>query len=82
LNTSRKQPYDWAGNEPALGIPWEYDYAGAPWRVCADGGNYECPWLAASVLTTGAQLHFTLSATPNKRWATAPAAAPPSMTPP
>ena len=30
LNTSRKQPYDWAGNEPALGIPWEYDFAGAP----------------------------------------------------
>ena len=33
LNTSRKQPYDWAGDEPALGIPWEYDYAGAPWRT-------------------------------------------------
>jgi len=33
LNTSRKEPYDWAGNEPALGIPWEYDYAGAPWRA-------------------------------------------------
>jgi len=33
LNTSRKQPYDWAGNEPSLGIPWEYDYAGAPWRT-------------------------------------------------
>ena len=28
-----KQPYDWAGNEPSLGIPWEYDYAGAPWRT-------------------------------------------------
>ncbi|HEY3833874.1 MAG TPA: GH92 family glycosyl hydrolase [Acidimicrobiia bacterium] len=33
LNTSRKQPYDWAGNEPALGIPWVYDYASAPWRT-------------------------------------------------
>ncbi len=33
LNSSRKEPYDWAGNEPALGIPWEYDYAGAPWRT-------------------------------------------------
>ncbi|HUA94233.1 MAG TPA: GH92 family glycosyl hydrolase [Acidimicrobiales bacterium] len=33
LNTSRKQPYDWAGNEPSLGIPWEYDYAGAPWKT-------------------------------------------------
>jgi predicted alpha-1,2-mannosidase len=33
LNTSRREPYDWAGDEPALGIPWEYDYAGAPWRA-------------------------------------------------
>ncbi len=33
LNTSRKEPYDWAGNEPSLGVPWEYDYAGAPWRT-------------------------------------------------
>jgi len=33
LNAGRRQPYDWAGNEPALGIPWEYDYAGAPWRT-------------------------------------------------
>jgi len=33
LNTSRSQPYDWAGNEPGLGIPWAYDYAGAPWRT-------------------------------------------------
>jgi len=33
LNAGRRQPYDWAGNEPSLGIPWEYDYAGAPWRT-------------------------------------------------
>jgi len=33
LNAGRKQPYDWAGNEPSLGIPWDYDYAGAPWRT-------------------------------------------------
>ena len=33
LNSSRKQPYDWAGNEPSLFAPWEYDYAGAPWRT-------------------------------------------------
>jgi hypothetical protein len=26
-------PYDWAGNEPSLGTPWEYDYFGAPWRT-------------------------------------------------
>ncbi|HVA03990.1 MAG TPA: GH92 family glycosyl hydrolase [Acidimicrobiales bacterium] len=33
LNAGRKQPYDWAGDEPSLGIPWEYDYAGAPFRT-------------------------------------------------
>jgi predicted alpha-1,2-mannosidase len=33
LNTSRKEPYSWVGNEPGLGIPWAYDYAGAPWRT-------------------------------------------------
>jgi predicted alpha-1,2-mannosidase len=33
LNAGRYEPYDWAGNEPSLGIPWEYDYAGAPWRT-------------------------------------------------
>ncbi len=33
LNAGRKQPYDWAGDEPSLGIPWEYDYAGAPYRT-------------------------------------------------
>jgi putative alpha-1,2-mannosidase len=32
LNAGRKQPYDWAGDEPSLGIPWVYDYAGAPWQ--------------------------------------------------
>ncbi len=35
LNAGRKQPYDWAGDEPSLGIPWEYDYAGAPARTQA-----------------------------------------------
>ena len=29
------QPYDWAGNEPSLWTPWEYDYFGAPWRTQA-----------------------------------------------
>ena len=174
LDTSRKQPYDWAGNEPALGIPWEYDAAGAPsrtqdvvrriaslysdtpngepgnddlgalasWYVWAAIGLYpetpgratlfmstplfshvaitlpdgrqlvldapgtsaqdryvqsvsatgisspphacgsspvwQCAWLPASVLTTGAHLAFTLAAQPSPTWATSPAAAPPS----
>jgi len=30
LNATRFQPYDWAGNEPAMGAPYLYDYAGDP----------------------------------------------------
>ncbi len=30
LNAGPNAPYDWAGNEPSLGTPWLYDYAGAP----------------------------------------------------
>ncbi len=30
LNATRFAPYDWAGNEPSLWTPWEYDYFGAP----------------------------------------------------
>jgi predicted alpha-1,2-mannosidase len=33
LNAGRFEPYDWAGNEPSLWTPWEYDYFGAPWRT-------------------------------------------------
>jgi predicted alpha-1,2-mannosidase len=33
LNASRYQPYYWAGNEPDLWAPWEYDFSGAPWRT-------------------------------------------------
>ena len=33
LNAGRALPYDWAGNEPGLWAPWEYDYFGAPWRT-------------------------------------------------
>jgi predicted alpha-1,2-mannosidase len=33
LNAGRSRPYDWAGNEPSLWTPWEYDYVGAPWRT-------------------------------------------------
>ncbi len=30
LNAGPNAPYDWAGNEPSVGTPWLYDYAGAP----------------------------------------------------
>jgi hypothetical protein len=30
LNATRNLPYDWAGNEPSLWTPWEYDYFAAP----------------------------------------------------
>jgi len=33
LNAGRFSPHDWAGNEPNLWTPWEYDYFGAPWRT-------------------------------------------------
>jgi predicted alpha-1,2-mannosidase len=35
LNSGGFLLHDWAGNEPGLGIPWEYDYSGAPWRTQA-----------------------------------------------
>ena len=35
LNAGRYAPYDWAGNEPSLWTPWEFDYFGAPWRTAA-----------------------------------------------
>lgn len=31
LNAGPTAPYDWAGNEPNLGIPFTGDYTGAPW---------------------------------------------------
>jgi predicted alpha-1,2-mannosidase len=33
LNAGRDEPYDWAGDEPSLWTPWEYDYFGAPSRT-------------------------------------------------
>jgi len=33
LNAGPFPPYDWAGNEPDLFVPWEFDYSGAPWRT-------------------------------------------------
>jgi predicted alpha-1,2-mannosidase len=33
LNAGRFEPYDWAGNEPSLWSPWEFDYFGAPWQT-------------------------------------------------
>jgi len=35
LNAGKNAPYDWAGDEPNLGTPWEYDYSGAPYRTQA-----------------------------------------------
>jgi len=33
LNASRYSPRYWAGNEPNLWAPWEYDASGSPWRT-------------------------------------------------
>lgn len=35
LNAGPNSPYAWLGNEPTLEVPWEYDFAGAPWRTQA-----------------------------------------------
>lgn len=33
LNAGPNQPYAFLGNEPTLETPWEYNYAGAPWKT-------------------------------------------------
>ncbi|MFJ5986270.1 GH92 family glycosyl hydrolase [Lentzea sp. NPDC092896] len=33
LNAGPQEPYMWAGNEPAFGIPWLYNHTGRPWRT-------------------------------------------------
>ncbi|MDI5965907.1 GH92 family glycosyl hydrolase [Streptantibioticus silvisoli] len=33
LNAGPNLPYEWAGNEPAFGTPWMYDYVGAPYKT-------------------------------------------------
>ncbi|HEY0752631.1 MAG TPA: GH92 family glycosyl hydrolase [Ktedonobacteraceae bacterium] len=33
LNGRSDSPYAFLGNEPSLGTPWEYDYAGAPYQT-------------------------------------------------
>lgn len=33
LNAGSGAPHMWTGNEPCLGAPWVYNYAGAPWKT-------------------------------------------------
>ena len=33
LNAGTDAPYAFMGNEPSIEVPWEYDYAGAPYRT-------------------------------------------------
>ncbi|OBK30936.1 hypothetical protein A5634_14965 [Mycobacterium asiaticum] len=33
LNVGPNEPYLWAGNEPGFGVPWLYNYVGAPWQA-------------------------------------------------
>lgn len=35
LNAGPDAPNAWLGNEPSFEAPWEYDFAGAPWRTQA-----------------------------------------------
>ena len=47
-----------------------------------DGKPYACPWLSSQLVEHGGQLHFTLSATPDKQWGSADDNVPPSFPPP
>ena len=40
---------------------------------------YNCPWLPPTVSQTGAQLDFTLGASPSTMWGSSPSDAPPSF---
>jgi putative alpha-1,2-mannosidase len=42
--------------------------------------DYQCRWLPASVVSSGARLTFVLGATPNRSWGATRAVAPPSLT--
>lgn len=33
INATRFAPNDWAGNEPSMSVPYDYDYAGEPWET-------------------------------------------------
>jgi predicted alpha-1,2-mannosidase len=33
LNAGPHRPYFYIGNEPVFGVPWSYNFAGAPWRT-------------------------------------------------
>jgi predicted alpha-1,2-mannosidase len=33
LNAGQSSVYAWMGNEPEEEVPWEYDFAGTPWRT-------------------------------------------------
>ena len=35
LQAGPNLPYEWAGNEPAFGTPWIYDYTGTPYKTTA-----------------------------------------------
>lgn len=58
--------------------------AGRPACAAAPGhsdaaGNWDMPWLPASVLNAGGTLRFTLSGTPDAAWGSAADASPPSF---
>jgi len=42
-------------------------------------GTWNLPWLPASVIETGGTLRYALSSSPDPRWASSPAASPPSF---
>ncbi|MFJ2017516.1 GH92 family glycosyl hydrolase [Streptomyces nodosus] len=55
--------------------------AGSPYvrSLKVDGRTSDRPWLPASFVRDGGRLDYTLSATPDRTWGSAPSAAPPSF---
>jgi predicted alpha-1,2-mannosidase len=69
------------GNNRRLRIVGRGASASTPYvrELRLDGRPYESTWLPYDKLARGGTLQFTLGASPDTRWATAPTAAPPSF---
>jgi putative alpha-1,2-mannosidase len=81
LGNGRKIGIDAPAASPANRYIQSLRITGMQAPATCEPAAYQCPWLPASIITSGAQLHFTLSATPNRSWGTAASAEPPSISP-
>jgi putative alpha-1,2-mannosidase len=76
---SSSRPYVHALTVSGLTRPSPATPACTPARASsAHAGTWDMPWLPASVLTSGADLTYTLSGTPDPAWGSSPDVGPPS----